>query len=175
MNVSGDEQIRVRSELRPGDLGRIVELHGLLYTREFGFDERFEAYVARTLGEYVCDSAPESGRLWIAESSGQLVGCVGVVLRGSGEAQLRWLLVRPDARGHGLGQRLVEATMDFAVQMGCTSMYLWTVNVLTDAARLYRACGFELVEESDFRPMWGSELSEQRYRRDLADRVQSAR
>src|SRR3990167_5277769 len=43
----------LRSELRPGDLGRIVWLHGTVYAHECGFDPTFEAYVAGPLAEFV--------------------------------------------------------------------------------------------------------------------------
>jgi hypothetical protein len=35
--------------MRPGDIGEIIRLHGLLYPSEHGYSMEFEAYVARTL------------------------------------------------------------------------------------------------------------------------------
>ncbi|MEW6073863.1 MAG: GNAT family N-acetyltransferase [Planctomycetota bacterium] len=97
----------LRSDIRPGDLGAIVHLHGILYAREHGFDPTFGAYVAGPLAEFVRESRA-GGRLWIAEREGRLVGCIAIVAAAPGVAQLRWLLPAPAARGRGLGRRVLE-------------------------------------------------------------------
>src|SRR3712207_6069084 len=91
--------LTIRHDLRPGDLGRVTELHGVLYAAEYGFDRGFEAYVAETLGEFGRAARPGRDRLWLAELDGRLVGSIGIVGREGGAAQLRWVLLHPDARG----------------------------------------------------------------------------
>lgn len=153
--------IHLRTEIRPGDLGEIVRLHGVLYAAEHGFDATFEAYVAEPLAEFVrCGG--EGGRLWIAETVGRIVGCVAIVHATAHEAQLRWFLVTPDARGTGLGTRLLSVAVSFARESGYGSLHLWTVVRLTAAASLYRRAGFELAE-SRTRRQWGTEVVEERY------------
>jgi GNAT superfamily N-acetyltransferase len=156
--------VTVRTSLRPGDLGLIVWLHGTLYAREYGFDPAFEAYVAGPLADFV-RAAPERGRLWIAEKGGRLVGSVAVVPATAEEAQLRWFLVDPAARGAGLGRRLLDDALAFSRQSGHGSIFLWTVSALTAAARLYRAAGFHKTQEKPGR-LWGVDVVEERY--DLA-------
>jgi GNAT superfamily N-acetyltransferase len=96
----------LRHALRPGDLGAVIRLHGAVYAREHGFDLAFEAYVAAGLAEFA--TAPSGrGRLWLAERGGELAGCVAVVEASETEAQLRWFLVAPHARGRGLGRYLL--------------------------------------------------------------------
>lgn len=158
-----DQQITIRRDLRPGDLGRVTWLHGILYATEHGFDPTFEAYVAETLGEFARTADPERSALWLAEQDSRLVGSIGIVEREGDAAQLRWFLVHPDARGRGLGRRLMTEALDFCRAAGYRSVYLWTVHTLTDAARLYTACGFHLTEEAPPAPLWGTTLSEQRY------------
>ncbi len=154
----------LRCDLRPGDLGRVVEMHGVLYAREYGFDARFEAYVAHTLGELDLTSPPVArDRLWIAELDGRLVGSAGIVGREGGDAQLRWVLVHPDARGCGLGRRLLEEALGFCRGAGYRRVFLWTVHPLVNAARLYVRLGFALTEEKPAAPLWGLSLVEQRY------------
>ncbi len=163
MQATNGEAITIRHDLRPGDLGRVAELHGVLYAEEYGFDHRFEAYVAETLGEFGLALRPDHDRLWLAELDGRLVGSIGIVGREEGAAQLRWVLVDPDARGHGLGRRLLDEALEFCRRAGFTSVFLWTVHILTPAARLYVAAGFRKTEAKPATELWGRMLSEERY------------
>jgi ribosomal protein S18 acetylase RimI-like enzyme len=151
----------VRYDLRPGDLGAVVSLHGRVYAAEQGFDLTFEAYVAGPLAECV-RSGSDRDRLWLAERDGRLVGCIAIVGTSDREAQLRWFLVEPSARGQGLGRRLLEEALGFSKARGYESIFLWTVSALTAAAQLYRAAGFEKVEERPGRH-WGVTVVEERY------------
>jgi GNAT superfamily N-acetyltransferase len=54
--MTTSDDIFVRNELRAGDLGRIIALHGECYAALPGFGLTFEAYVARTVAEYILDS-----------------------------------------------------------------------------------------------------------------------
>src|SRR5215472_7717274 len=128
----------LRHDLRPGDLGSVVALHGTLYAREYGFDPTFEAYVAGPLSDFVRAADPRS-RLWLAEQGERIVGCVAVVAASPQVAQLRWFLVDPSARGTGLGKRLLREALAFCESCEYTSVVLWTERSLTAAAHLYRA------------------------------------
>ena len=167
MATNTDRQVMLRHDLCPGDLGRVTEFHGVLYAGEYDFDHRFEAYVAETLAEFAHMQRPDRDRLWLAEREGRLVGSVAILGREGGAAQFRWLLVHPDARGAGLGRRLVDEALAFSRAAGYTSVFLWTVDILTPAARLYTAAGFRKTEEKPPAPLWGPPVKEQRYDLDL--------
>jgi ribosomal protein S18 acetylase RimI-like enzyme len=153
--------VTLRHDLQPGDLGAVVSLHGTLYAKEYGFNAIFEAYVAGPLAEFV-RTGSERSRLWLAERGGQLVGCAAVVEASATEAQLRWFLVDPSARGLGLGRRLLREALEFSRGRGYESVFLWTADVLTAAARLYRAAGFEKVQEKAGND-WGVAVVEEKY------------
>ena len=153
---------------RAGDLGWIVEAHGRLYADEYGFDVSFEALVARIVADFA--AAPREHRTrqaaWIAEADGRRVGCILCTRADDETAQLRTLLVTPDARGLGVGSRLVDECLHFARRAGYRRIRLWTNDVLEDARRLYERAGFTLDEqlpESNF----GKPLMGQIWSRDL--------
>lgn len=138
------DTISVRDELRAGDLGSIVALHGTCYQALPGFGLAFEAYVARTVAEYILDAGAK-GRIWIAERDGRLVGCTAIVLRDEDRGQLRWVLVDQSARGLGLGKRLVNNALQFCRENGCKEVFLETTDGLPESQALYDALGFEIV------------------------------
>src|SRR5262249_7080848 len=117
--------VDLRTDLRPGDLGRIVTLHGTLYARERGWDVTFEAYVAGTLAEFAMHRTDRE-RIWLAEKDGQFVGCVAIVTAGPETAQLRWFLVDPATRGLKLGRRLLSEALAFCEACGYSEVVLWT-------------------------------------------------
>jgi N-acetylglutamate synthase-like GNAT family acetyltransferase len=161
--------VSLRTELRPGDIGRIVHLHGVIYAKEYGFDSTFEAYVAGPLADFALSGSARS-RLWIAESKRGTVGCIAIVELSHDVAQLRWYLVDPSARGAGIGGRLLSEALDFCRACGYRSVVLWTVDALAAAAHLYRSAGFQKVEEKPG-SKWGVRVTEEKYELELtADR-----
>jgi GNAT superfamily N-acetyltransferase len=143
-----DRHVVVRRADRPGDLGWAVMAHGEIYDEQFGWDNDFEALVARIVADYATGHDPEREAAWIAEVDGVRAGCVFLVAGGEeGTAQLRILLVTPTARGLGVGTRLVEECLGFARDAGYARVTLWTNDVLVAARRIYQAFGFTLAEE----------------------------
>lgn len=171
-SLLGDTAARgpiVLRQQRPGDIGWVIQRHGELYHREQGWGEGFERIVADIAARFVNTYDPERERCWIAERDGHRLGCVFVVAQSRRVARLRMLLVEPEARGSGLGRRLVEECIGFAREAGYHRMVLWTQRELAPARRIYAATGFRVVA-SEAQREFGHDLVAETWELDLRGR-----
>ena len=144
--------ILLRHDRRPGDRELILTLHRQGYR---DFDTRFSgphldtmvASVADMLSEASIETHPEH-RVWFAERGGETLGCIALVRRGA-RGQLRWLIVLPEARGLGIGERLVDAVLKHARALRLSDIYLLTVRGLAASMALYERAGFEVTRDEE--------------------------
>lgn len=127
---------------RPGDMGWVVQQHGMLYAREYGWDISFEGLCAEIAAEFLKNFDPARERCWIAEIDGRQVGSVFLVKKSNEIAKIRLLIIDPAARGHGLGKRLVGECIAFARSCGYRRITLWTQSILLAARGIYQDAGF---------------------------------
>lgn len=132
---------------RPGDVGWVISRQAVLYSKEYGWDISFEALAAEIAAKFLRDFDPKFEHCWIAERDGQNAGAVFVVKKDERTAQLRLLHVEREARGLGIGSRLVEECIRFARACGYEKIVLWTNSVLDSARHIYQRAGFKLTEE----------------------------
>ena len=134
-------------EPHAGDVGWIIQRHGIVYGNEYGWNLEFEGLVAEIVAAFVRNYQPDRERCWIADRAGTPVGCVFLVRETDEIGRLRLLFVDPSARGRGVGRQLVDACVDQARKAGYRKLTLWTNDVLVSARRIYQAAGFSLVKE----------------------------
>jgi len=130
---------------RPGDMGWIVARHGAVYCGEYGWNENIEALTAEIVAEFLRKFDRRRECCFMAERRGERVGCVLLVKNSARVARLRLLLVDAEARGLGIGARLVDECIRFARAARYRKITLWTHNILSAARRIYKNAGFKLV------------------------------
>lgn len=131
---------------RPGDFGWVVEQHGELYAREWGYTVEFEGLVAGIVAKFIAEFDAKWEKCWIAEVDGERAGSVFLVRQSATVAKLRLLILTPAARGLGLGGRLTDECIAFARAKGYRKMVLWTQSHLEAARHIYKSRGFEMVK-----------------------------
>ena len=130
-----------------GDLGWIVQRQAILYVEEYGWDGTYEALAAEIAAQFIRNFDPQRERAWVAEKDGERVGAVLVAKESEQIARLRLLHVEREARGLGIGKRLVDECIRFARQAGYQKMMLWTQSILHSARGIYKNAGFQIVHE----------------------------
>lgn len=161
---------------RVGDMGWVIHREAVGYAEQFGWDESFEALVAKIVADFMANHDPERERCWIAEIEGRHVGHVFLVQHPSQRevAKLRLLFVEPAARGLGIGNALVGECVRFARRAGYRKIVLWTQSMLQSAHRIYQAAGFRLVKE-DPHHSFGHDLVGQEWELALEERAGASR
>jgi N-acetylglutamate synthase-like GNAT family acetyltransferase len=149
-------EVTIRTNIRDEDIERIVSRHRFLYEKEFGYNSDFGDYVEESLEHY-----PK--QLLIAEEEDEFAGCIGVVEIDNESAQLRWFLVEPKFRGKHIGKKLMQAIIDHCEEKKYKRIFLWTVDELHAARKLYMEFGFELAETLPKQLLWGKSIIQQRW------------
>jgi GNAT superfamily N-acetyltransferase len=167
--VAGDgaAAIRLTRGYAPGCIGRVVELHGIYYGRDWGFGHRFEAEVAAELAEFIGRYDATRDGFWLAWEGDRIIASITLDHAdrdGETGARVRWFVAEPGRQGTGVGARLFDALLAFAEETGQTSIYLWTFEGLAAARKLYDRAGFVVTEQiTDSK--WGRPVIAQRMER----------
>ncbi|NKB65826.1 MAG: GNAT family N-acetyltransferase [Candidatus Latescibacteria bacterium] len=157
-------EVHITRGYTPGSIGRIAQLHGVYYHRQWNFGLFFEAKVATELSAFLAGYDQRRDSFWTAQLSGHVEGSIAIDgLHAQEEgAHLRWFIVSDALRGKGVGNQLIETAVDFCRAQEYRRIYLWTFAGLDAARRLYEKAGFSLVEQ---RPgdQWGTPVDEQQF------------
>jgi len=127
------------------DIPALCELLDILFSQEADFEPDHEAQ-SRGLARII--SNPEIGLIIIARQDSQVVGMVNLLYTvstalGDRVALLEDMVVAPNARGSGVGSRLLEQAIEFARLDGCKRITLLTDRTNEPAQRFYQKHGFD--------------------------------
>jgi len=103
----------------------------------------------------------QTDRVLTAVNRDDLLGCVTVILgdspwreiSGPDEGEFRMLAVDPAAQGRGVGEGLVQASVDVICAADRRRVVVSTADDMTAAHRLYERLGFTRAPERDWRPV----------------------
>ncbi|HBW36708.1 bifunctional helix-turn-helix transcriptional regulator/GNAT family N-acetyltransferase [Desulfosporosinus sp. BICA1-9] len=164
--IFSGEEVKIRCELRPGDVGDLIRLHGRIYAEECGHNHAFEGYVCKTFYNLFQNYSPEKDRFWFAELNSKMMGAIAIVEHSAKLVQLRWFILHPSVRRLGLGKTLLNEAINYCKERGYQKVFLETTKDRETAIKMYTKAGFRKVTEHDVK-MWGKELVEQTYELNL--------
>jgi GNAT superfamily N-acetyltransferase len=139
------ENIEIRTFCQ-GDRDWLIAQHQKHYAREEGFDDSFGVLVTEIIDNFLSSHDPICERGWIAQRGDQRLGSIFCVKLDDQRAKLRLFLLVPEARGLGLGHRMLKYCMGFARAQGYAAMQLWTHESHRAAGALYRRSGWRLTD-----------------------------
>ncbi len=115
------------------------------YFRELAlrFENGFEP--AKSLAPTATEFVPPKGAFLIVRLNGKPIGCGAFKRLPPDIGYFKRMWIAQDARGLGLGRRLLQALEDYARSAGCAVVQLETQKSLTEAQQLYKRCGYHEV------------------------------
>ncbi|AOY76489.1 bifunctional helix-turn-helix transcriptional regulator/GNAT family N-acetyltransferase [Clostridium formicaceticum] len=161
-----EAKVNIRCDLKPGDVGYLIHLHGWIYAKECGYNHIFEGYVCKTFYDFFENYHPEKDKFWFAEVKGNMIGAIAIVGHSAKKAQLRWFILHPKFRGMSIGNRLLNEAIQYCREKGYQSVFLETTEEQKTAIRMYEKVGFRKVAERENHG-WGKNLLEQTFELNL--------
>jgi len=137
--------------LRPhriGDISLVVQRSIGSGIEEFEFGGSYESVMLRAAAHFVDRFDAERDCVWIAERNDVPVGSVFVQRLTEESAELLLLHVESQARGIGIGRRLISEAIAFATRAGYGTLQLEMLDVMKTARLLFHAAGFRHVSEA---------------------------
>ena len=94
----------------------------------------------------------KGGRIFMAESEGEAIGCVALIVMPDGGYELAKMTVAEGARGTGLGRKLMQRCVEAGREAAAVRLYLETNSALAPALALYRSVGFRELDRTAVPP-----------------------
>lgn len=148
------------------DIDYVISRHRILYEEEYALSPIFGDYVEKGVHNFAEHYDREKECMIIPEMNGNPVGSIVIAKANDETAQLRYFLLEPETRGHGLGHKLVDITLDFCREKGYKHVFLETISCLETARHIYYSKGFRITQ-SHKNPTWGKDILEEHWNLNL--------
>jgi N-acetylglutamate synthase-like GNAT family acetyltransferase len=147
-----------------GAIGRVTELHAMVYHHLCGFDVNFEIFVAKEFADFQANFNALHDGLWLYKRNNRIVGCIAIdgSRHGAEGARLRFLIVDPECQQSGIGKTLMKEAIEFCRSRLMRRIFLWTTPALDQARLLYEKFGFVLTTEVPHED-WGKATVHQKF------------
>ena len=136
--------------IEPGDNRAIATIIRQTLT-EFGANKPGTVYYDDST-DHLFELFREAGSAYfIAEMNGEIVGGAGIFPTAglpANTAELVKMYLLPQARGIGLGKKLMETATDKARELGYENLYLETMPELRQAIKAYEKAGFSYLDKA---------------------------
>ena len=148
------------------DVDYLILRHQTIYPAEYGFSQNFANDVDRIIHKFIENFDKEKECILIAELDGKRVGSIAIAKSNDDVAQLRFFLLEPEARGRGIGKKLIDSVIEFSRNKCYKHIFLETVSKLEVARIIYKSKGFEITSTHE-NPEWGKDILEEKWEMDL--------
>ncbi|SEW33531.1 bifunctional helix-turn-helix transcriptional regulator/GNAT family N-acetyltransferase [[Clostridium] fimetarium] len=148
------------------DIEYLILRHQILYPSEYDLSSVFVNNVNTVIHQFIEHFDASKECILIAEVDGQRLGSIAIAKSDTKTAQLRFFLLEPEARGKGIGKKLIENALEFCREKGYTHIFLETISRLKTARYIYKSKGFKITHTHE-NPAWGKDVIEERWDLDL--------
>ncbi len=132
-------------EIQPKDNPKIAKVIRKILI-EFGVPKVGTAYADKILDTLYEAYDTENAIYYVIEKKGEIFGGAGIKKLDNYEGnvcELQKMYFLPEARGIGLGSKMMETCLQKAKEFGFEQCYLETLPYMEDARKLYRKAGFK--------------------------------
>ncbi|WP_417369724.1 GNAT family N-acetyltransferase [Gelidibacter japonicus] len=116
---------------------------------EMGVPKVGTAYADKALDEMTTTYNKDNAAYFVVENQGKIIGGAGIAPLENYKGpicELQKMYFLPEARGKGLGMKMMEVCLEKAKSFGFEKCYLETFPYMKDATKLYAKSGFEPLE-----------------------------
>jgi len=136
-------------EIKPEDNQQVKELVRSVLV-EMGVPKVGTAYEDKALDDMTQTYDSERMTYFVVEENSKVIGGAGIApLTGEEDkiCELQKMYFLPEARGRGIGMKMINQCLDFGSEQGFEKCYIETLPYMENARKLYHKNGFEVIEK----------------------------
>ncbi|PWL38625.1 GNAT family N-acetyltransferase [Flagellimonas aquimarina] len=135
-------------EITPNDNAQVAQVVRKVLL-EMGVPKIGTAYADKALDDMHGNYNSPKATYFVIEDNGQIIGCAGIAQLDNYEGnvcELQKMYLLKEARGRGLGAKMIKVCLERAKSYGFDQCYLETMPYMKAAQKLYKNNGFEYID-----------------------------